>query len=81
MEDNDKPKPLFVAVNSSNIAAIAYFGGELLVRFKSGDVYAYESVSEDVYQAFLIAGSKGQYLWRVIRNSGADNLYPCRKIS
>ena len=58
-------------VDSSNIEAIGYEENaqELHVRFlKSGETYVYFGVEVWVYQDFMQADSKGQYLNTQIRN-------------
>jgi hypothetical protein len=51
----------YVAVSSSNIAAIAYDheGRVLGVQFLNGREYRYHGVAPSVYRGFLGAGSKG----------------------
>ncbi|MBW4480750.1 MAG: KTSC domain-containing protein [Tolypothrix brevis GSE-NOS-MK-07-07A] len=52
------------AVNSSTIKSIGYEKTEEIcqVEFLDGGVYWYFGVDNDLYQAFLKAKSKGQYL-------------------
>lgn len=52
----------WVAVESSNISAVAYEGDTLFVRFARGDVYKYFGVPQDVYDALCIAPSVGGFL-------------------
>lgn len=58
-------------VESSNIASIGYDDGTstLEVEFLDGSVYQYFDVSDAVFDGFLQAPSKGQYLHREIRNA------------
>ena len=52
-------------VDSSNVEAIGYDPAtqELHVRFlKSGETYVYYNVEESVFDEFMQADSKGQYL-------------------
>jgi hypothetical protein len=70
-------------VTSTNIVAIAYnpATSRLFVRFHAGTIYAYDNVPLGIFQGFVASSSKGQYLWRVIRNLGADNLYPHKQVT
>jgi hypothetical protein len=54
----------YVAVSSSNVAAIAYDEVRQIlgVRFHTGREYWYHRVPGSVYLNFLRAGSKGSYL-------------------
>lgn len=69
-------------VSSSNVAVVAYnwTAHRAFVSFKNGGLYAYEGVPEGVWLGFVHAPSKGQYLWRIIRNNGQDNRYACTTI-
>jgi hypothetical protein len=71
-----------IPVASSNVKAIGYDRDfrRLYVSFKSGDVYRYEDVPEFTFQTFLIAPSKGKYLYDVIRAGGTDSLYAYAKL-
>ncbi|AWM38679.1 hypothetical protein GobsT_31320 [Gemmata obscuriglobus] len=72
----------YTAVSSSNVSAVGYDTAfkRLWVKFKSGDVYAYESVPSHVYLDMLRAASVGSYLWRVVRANGTDSLYAYAKV-
>lgn len=69
----------WVAVKSSNIAAVAYEETptppyrRMYVRFKSGAVYSYDGVPRGLYDGMLAAPSKGEYLFAVIRRKGTDS--------
>ncbi|WP_349264015.1 KTSC domain-containing protein [Longimicrobium sp.] len=67
----------YVAVTSSNIAAIGYdeHRGVLGVRFRAGREYWYSGVSRSVYQSFLGAGSKGRYFETFVKR-----LYGCVRV-
>jgi hypothetical protein len=54
----------YVAVSSSNVAAIAYDEVRQIlgVRFHTGREYWYHRVPSSVYLNFLRAASKGSYL-------------------
>lgn len=71
-----------IPVKSSNVDAIAYAQDfeRLFVKFKNGTVYAYENVPVDIYRAFLVAPSKGQYVYYLLRGKGADGPYPYKRI-
>lgn len=53
-------------VKSSNIAAVGFADGRLIVEFKSGTRYSYAATAEE-YDALLKADSIGSYFSRVIR--------------
>ena len=42
---------------------------KLTVTFLSGNVYAYKNVPEKTYQSLKIAGSKGRYFNKFIRDT------------
>jgi len=58
-------------VESSNIESIGYDADSetLEVEFKSSGVYQYYNVPEHVYQSFMEAPSKGQFLHVNIKNA------------
>lgn len=68
-----------IPVSSSNIDSIGHDSDASVLRvmFKDGSVYEYLGVSNQVFQAFLQAGSKGQFLDREIKKGG----YSFRKVS
>jgi len=57
-------------VVSSNVAAIGYDPDEAIleVEFLNGSIYWYHDVPEEVYDDFMMASSKGKYLWDHIRD-------------
>jgi len=58
-----------VEVGSSNIASVGYHDGKLFVEFKrSGAVYEYRGVPEDVYQALINAESVGKFFHRNVKS-------------
>ncbi|MFZ5802872.1 MAG: KTSC domain-containing protein [Candidatus Omnitrophota bacterium] len=65
-----------IAVRSSEIAILGYDEKKkiLEVAFKTGNVYTYEAVPQEVFEAFLKADSYGQYFEQYIRDH-----YACRK--
>ena len=67
----------YVAVSSSNIAAIAYDdeGRTLGVRFTHGGEYWYHGVPGCVYQGLAGAESKGRYFGEFVANA-----YACAKV-
>lgn len=69
----------YVPVSSSNVAAVGYDDttSTLGVRFHSGHEYHYSGVPRSVFDAFLGASSKGQFLDQQIKKGG----YPYRRIS
>jgi len=56
-------------IDSSAIASLGYDPGRetLEVEFRSGNVYRYFDVPEEVYEDFLRARSKGRYFGSFIR--------------
>jgi len=58
-------------VASTNIASIGYDGpsGTMEVEFSNGTVYQYYNVGQPLYDQFLAASSKGQFLNAYIRNA------------
>ena len=56
-----------VDVVSSNIKSVAYGDGNLYVVYKSGAMYKYKDVKEEVYKELLSAESKGGYMNSNIR--------------
>jgi uncharacterized protein len=64
-------------VSSSNISSIGYDAGALTleVEFIGGSIYQYFDVPETVYEEFMRAGSKGQFLHENIKNN-----YRCTKV-
>lgn len=61
--------PNMIFVDSSNVEAIGYDSGQrdLYVQFQGGRTYIYANVSEQTYNEFLRADSKGSYLNREIK--------------
>lgn len=57
-------------VVSSNVAAIGYDPDEeiLEVEFLNRSIYWYYDVPEEVYDDFMMASSKGKYMWDHIRD-------------
>ncbi len=53
-------------VQSSNISAIGYEQGNLIVKFHSGGLYRYYNVPFNVYDGFIHATSHGRYLHNYI---------------
>lgn len=60
-----------IAVDSSNLADVGYDSTimTLEVGFRNGSVYQYFDVPETVYQEFMRATSKGQFLNQNIKNN------------
>ncbi len=65
-------------VDSSALNAIDYRPRErqLVLRFASGERYAYDQASEELYRRFLAAESKGRFFQAEIRGR-----LPFRKLS
>lgn len=62
----------WVQVVSTNLAAVAWDGEDLWVRFLDGRTYCYLRVPQDVYLGLLRADSKGQYLDRNVKKAGYE---------
>jgi len=58
-------------VQSSNVGAVGYEDGVLLVRFNSGTLYRYSGVPADVFSRLLAAPSKGAFVATQIVKSRA----------
>lgn len=54
-------------VTSSNIAAIGWSAGNLLVEFKSGDTWGYAGVPQETYKEMSAAESVGKYFGQHIK--------------
>ena len=63
----------FIEVESSNIGAVKYEGNTLYVRFKTGAVYSYDGVSEELYKQLLNAPSIGKFFAANIKNAYSFN--------
>jgi hypothetical protein len=61
----------FVPMQSSNVKGARYDDEEqiLEVMFKGGATYRYYGVGADVWDEFLGASSKGQFIWQNIRDN------------
>lgn len=57
----------WVAVESSNLAAISYDDGKIYVKFKNGGVYAYTGGSFATVAAVLTADSVGSAFHKMIK--------------
>lgn len=57
-------------VISSNIASVGYDAGTMTleIEFLGGAIYQYFDVPETVYEEFMRASSKGQFLHANIKN-------------
>lgn len=66
----------FEPVKSSNVEAVAYETGTLLVRFTGGAVYRYRGVMSSEHAALMAAESKGAHLARHIKGK-----YPTDKLT
>jgi hypothetical protein len=64
-------------VKSSNVAAVGYADGELVVRFNGGGVYRYRGVPPAVAAGLREAESKGSFLARHIAR---NKTYPVEKL-
>jgi len=57
-------------VKSSNISGVGYNEEEQMLKvvFKNKTAYFYFDVPKNVYEEFMLAGSKGKYFYSNIRN-------------
>jgi hypothetical protein len=64
-------------VSSSNIASVGYDEATqtLEVEFTNGSVYQYYNVGAVIYEQFMLAPSKGQFL-----NTNIRNVYPYSRV-
>lgn len=67
-----------VKVESSNIRAVGYDGGTLVVEFAAGSRYEYRGVPADVHAALVSAPSKGKAFRQLV--FAFPELYPCRRL-
>lgn len=56
-----------IGVSSSNLKAVDYDGGDLLVAFRNGTLYRYLGVPYTKYVGLLNASSKGKFLAQYIK--------------
>lgn len=65
------PQPTMFAVESSSILAMGYDPEqrELHIQFKTGKIYIYEGVPQEVYDHMLAADSIGSYFHKFIRSA------------
>ena len=59
----------FIKVESSNIDRVAYKDNKLYVEYKSGGLYAYDWVPEDVWNNLLNSESKGRFMNSIIKEN------------
>ncbi len=52
---------------SSNVKCIGYENGIIEVHFNNGYVYQYPDCSEDLFNSFLTAPSKGEFVHQVLK--------------
>ena len=59
---SDSPGLQMIPVASSNVAAIGFDGKETIyVAYNNGSTYAYYNQSQEMFDAFLSAPSKGKF--------------------
>ena len=64
-----------ISVSSSDLAAVGYDGGTLVIAFHSGGVYAYDGVPPWEYNGLMLAKSHGKYF-----HAHIEPYYACRRI-
>lgn len=67
-----------IPVESSSLSSVGYDSENAIleIEFKSGGIYQYSGVPQDVYDGLMNAESKGKYFHQYIKNSG----YPYSKV-
>jgi hypothetical protein len=60
---------IWILVDSSVLAAVAFQRGVLTIRFRTGKVYSYLGVPAPLFQQLLAAESKGSFFNAHIRNA------------
>ena len=67
-----------IPVESSNLSSVGYDSASsvLEIEFKSGGIYQYSGVPQNVYDGLMNAVSKGKYFHQYIEHSG----YPYLKV-
>ncbi|GBC58084.1 KTSC domain-containing protein [Pseudomonas aeruginosa] len=67
-----------IYVDSSNVDQIGYdeYQSEAHVIFKNGRHYIYSEVTQEIWERFRDASSKGKFVHEEFRAKG----YPCREI-
>ena len=61
-----------INVESSNLQAVGYDDNHniLVVEFKYGATYKYLSVDKSIFEALLMADSKGKYFDQYVKEAG-----------
>ncbi len=59
-----------IPVASSNVASIGYEAGVIEVHFHNGYAYRYPNCTEDLFNKFLLAPSKGKFVHNVLKGRG-----------
>lgn len=59
-----------ISVQSSNVASIGFENGIIEVHFHNGYVYHYPNCSQETFNAFLRAPSKGQFVHQHLKGHG-----------
>lgn len=60
-----------IAVSSTNLSAVGYDSSNriLTILFRSGHLYEYYGVPQNIFEGLLSAPSKGKFHHRYIKNS------------
>lgn len=58
-----------VKLKSSTIDSVAYENSTLTVKFKTGSIYSYKDVPEEIFQKICSADSAGKVFASLVRNS------------
>jgi KTSC domain len=66
-----------VAVSSSNVSSARYHRDtlSLVITYLSGDTWVYDPVSPAEAEAFLLAPSKGRWLWDHVKVRGSRHAH------
>lgn len=57
-----------IPVQSSNVASIGYANGIIEVHFHNGYIYQYSGTTESLFNQFLNASSKGQFVHQHLKD-------------
>lgn len=70
---------LLVFVNSSNVAAAQYFPGQqaLMIEYLDGAAWMYDPIDEPMAEQFMLAPSKGTWVWDHIKVRGTVHQHQC----
>lgn len=59
-----------ISVSSTNVSSIGYEDGVIEVHFNNGYAYRYPNCTEELFNRFLTASSKGSFVHSVLKGRG-----------